>query len=75
MANLVSSLVMALQSVIMLIFISNVGTLVDAGVFTFGYANANLLINLGRFGITRLPMQQVATPFRHIGLHDSSLLD
>lgn len=50
-ANLVSSLVMALQSVIMLIFISNVGTLVDAGVFTFGYANANLLINLGRFGM------------------------
>lgn len=50
-ANLASSLVMAMQSVVMLISISNVGTLAEAGVFTFGYANANLLINLGRFGM------------------------
>ena len=50
-ANFVSSFVTALQSVVMLISISNVGTLVDAGVFSFGYANANLLIHLGRFGM------------------------
>lgn len=50
-ANLASSLVMSIQSVVMLISISNVGTLADAGVFSFGYANANLLINLGRFGM------------------------
>ena len=62
-ANLVSSLVMATQSVVMLISISSVGTLAEAGVFTFGYANANLLINMGRFGMRNFQASDATSRF------------
>ena len=48
---MVASLVLAMQSVLMLIAISRTGALEDAGMFSFGFANANLFLNMGRFGM------------------------
>lgn len=49
--NTLSSGLMALQSVGMLMIITRIGTLDDAGIFSFGFSNANLFLHLGRFGM------------------------
>lgn len=49
--NSLSSALMALQSVAMLMIITRIGTLDDAGIFAFGFSNANLFLHLGRFGM------------------------
>ena len=49
--NFLSSILMALQSVAMLMIITRIGTLDEAGIFSFGFSNANLFLHLGRFGM------------------------
>lgn len=49
--NTAGSMLNAFQSVIMLMVITRVADLVTAGVFTLAYANANLFLNLGSFGM------------------------
>jgi O-antigen/teichoic acid export membrane protein len=51
LANLASSIILALQSLIMTIVVSHWGKLADAGVLSLGYASANLFLNMGRFGM------------------------
>lgn len=63
LANLASSLVLALQSVLMLMVVSRVGSIEDAGVFTFGFANANLFLNMGRFGMRNYQASDAAGQF------------
>lgn len=49
--NTVSGLLMAFQSVIMLMVIMRVCDVVAAGIFTIAYANANLFLNIGKYGM------------------------
>jgi O-antigen/teichoic acid export membrane protein len=44
-------MLMAFQSVIMLIVLTHVVGLIDAGIFTIAYANANLLLTIGKYGM------------------------
>ena len=48
--NTVGGLLMAFQSVIMLMVLTRVCDVTLAGVFTLAYANANLFLNLGKYG-------------------------
>lgn len=49
--NSIGSLINAFQSVIILVFLTRLTTLEDAGIFTLAFANANLFLNLGKFGM------------------------
>lgn len=49
--NTISGLLVAFQSVILLMVITRVGNLAMAGVFTIAYANANLFLNVGKYGM------------------------
>lgn len=62
--NTVSGLLMAFQSVILLMVITRVGDLVMAGVFTIAYANANLFLNVGKYGMRNYQASDVAPRYR-----------
>ena len=47
--NMIGSMIMAFQSVIMLIIITRILSLYEAGVFTLAYASANLFLNIGKY--------------------------
>ena len=49
--NTASGLLNAFQSVIMLTVLTHVCDVTTAGIFTIAYANANLFLNLGRYGV------------------------
>ncbi len=49
--NMLGTTLMAFQSVILLMVLTRVLTQADAGTFTFAYANANLLLIIGKYGI------------------------
>lgn len=49
--NTASGLLTAFQSVVILVVIARVCDVVTAGVFTLAYANANLFLNVGKFGM------------------------
>ena len=44
--NMIGSMLMAFQSVIMLIILTRIVGLVESGIFTIAYANANLFMHL-----------------------------
>ena len=47
------SLLLALQSLIMLVVLTRVCDVYVAGVFTIAFANANLFLNVGKFGVRK----------------------
>lgn len=49
--NMVGSLLNAFQSVIFLMIITRVLGIKEAGIFTIAYADANLFLNLGKYGM------------------------
>lgn len=49
--NMTGCMLQALQSVILLMIITRIFGLAQAGVFTFAYANANLFLNVGKYGM------------------------
>lgn len=49
--NMTGSMLNAFQSVIMLMVITRVVNLYEAGLFTIAYANANLFLNIGKYGM------------------------
>lgn len=49
--NMIGSLFLAFQSVLILMVLTRVIGLVQAGIFTIAYANANLFMNIGKYGI------------------------
>ena len=49
--NMAGSLIVAFQSVIILFFMTRTVGLEQAGIFTIAYANANLFMNIGKFGM------------------------
>lgn len=51
MWNMIGSLIMAFQSVILLMVLTRTVGLQEAGIFTIAYANANLFLNIGKYGM------------------------
>ena len=49
--NTLGGFLSAFQSVAMLMVITRVGNVVDAGIFSIAYANANVFLNVGKFGV------------------------
>lgn len=49
--NMAGSIIMAFQSVILLVILSRTVGLTEAGIFTIAYANANLFLTIGKYGM------------------------
>lgn len=61
--NMLGSLLMAFQSVIMLMIFTRVLNLRDAGIFTIAYANANLFLTIGKYGMRNFQVSDVKGQF------------
>lgn len=61
--NMVGSMMMAFQSVIMLMVITRTLGIVDAGIFTIAFANANLFLTLGKYGMRYFLVSDVKKQF------------
>ncbi|MDD6328382.1 MAG: lipopolysaccharide biosynthesis protein [Lachnospiraceae bacterium] len=57
--NMIGSMLMAFQSVIMLTILTRFLSLYDAGVFTIAYASANLFLNIGKYGMRNYQVSDV----------------
>lgn len=51
--NSVGGMLFALQSVIMLVILTRVCDVYTAGIFTIAFANSNLFLNIGKFGMRK----------------------
>ncbi len=61
--NMVGSMLMAFQSVIFLIVLSHTVGIVEAGIFTIAYANANLFLTVGKYGMRYYQVSDVKNEF------------
>ena len=61
--NLLGSMLLAFQSVIMLMLITRIIGLYDAGIFTIAYANANLFLTIGKYGVRNYQVSDVNNTF------------
>ena len=57
--NMAGSMLMAFQSVIMLMILTRTVGLGEAGVFTIAYANASLFLNIGKYGMRNFQVSDV----------------
>ena len=57
--NMAGSMLMAFQSVIMLMIITRTLNLNEAGIFTLAYASANLFLNIGKYGMRNFQVSDV----------------
>ncbi len=57
--NMAGSMLMAFQSVIFLVILTRTVDLTTTGVFTIAYANANLFINIGKYGMRNYQVSDV----------------
>lgn len=72
--NMVGSLLTAFQSVILLMILTRAVDLVTAGVFTIANANANLFLNVGKFGMRNFQVSDVKHEYCFREYHRSRLL-
>lgn len=61
--NMAGSMLLAFQSVIMLMVLTRVLGLADAGIFTIAYANANLFLTIGKYGMRNFQVSDVNGQF------------
>lgn len=61
--NMAGSLIMAFQSVIMLMILTRTLGLVESGIFTIAYANANLFLTIGKYGMRYFQVSDVNDQF------------
>lgn len=61
--NMVGSMLLAFQSVILLMILSRTVGLVETGVFTIAYANANLFLNIAKYGMRNFQVSDVKMQF------------
>lgn len=57
--NMASSMLYAFQSVILLMILTRTVGLLYAGIFTLAYANANLFLNIGKYGMRNYQVSDV----------------
>lgn len=56
---MIGSMLMAFQSVIFLVILTRTTGLVASGIFTIAYANANLFLNIGKYGMRNYQVSDV----------------
>lgn len=61
--NMAGSMLMAFQSVIMLMVLTRTLGLKDAGIFTIAFANANLFLSLGKYGMRYFQVSDLKAQF------------
>lgn len=61
--NMAGSMLVAFQSVIMLMILTRVLGLQEAGIFTIAYANANLFLTIGKYGMRNFQVSDVKDQF------------
>lgn len=61
--NMIGSIIMAFQSVIMLMILTRTLGLQEAGIFTIAYANANLFLTIGKYGMRYFQVSDVKNQF------------
>lgn len=61
--NMAGSMLMAFQSVIMLMILTRTLGLKDAGIFTIAYANANLFLTVGKYGMRFFQLSDMKEQF------------
>lgn len=61
--NMAGSMLMAFQSVIMLMILTRTLGLKDAGIFTIAYANANLFLTVGKYGMRYFQLSDMKGQF------------
>lgn len=61
--NMAGSMLMAFQSVIMLMIITRTLNLNEAGIFTLAYASANLFLNIGKYGMRNFQVSDVTREY------------
>lgn len=61
--NMAGSMLMAFQSVIMLMILTRTLGLEEAGIFTIAYANANLFLTIGKYGMRHFQVSDVKDQF------------
>lgn len=57
--NMAGSMLMAFQSVVMLMILTRTLGLKEAGIFTIAYANANLFLTIGKYGMRNFQVSDV----------------
>lgn len=74
--NMVGSMLTAFQSVILLMILTRTVGLINAGIFTIAYANANLFLNIGKYGMRNFgsPMLNANFLLKIIYILDTSQL-
>ncbi len=72
--NMIGSLLMAFQSVIMLIILTRTLGLVEAGIFTIAYANANLFLTVGKYGMRYFQVSDVKKQFDFVEYKSSRIV-
>lgn len=61
--NTIASMLMAFQSVIMLMILTRIMNLEEAGIFTIAYANANLFLTVGKYGMRNFQVSDAKGQF------------
>ena len=61
--NMVGSILNAFQSVMLLMILTRTVGLINAGIFTIAYANANLFLNIGKYGMRNFQVSDVKRQF------------
>ena len=61
--NMIGSILMSCQSVIMLIIVTHTIGIVEAGTFTIAYANATLFMTIGKYGMRYFQVSDVKEQF------------
>lgn len=57
--NMISTMLFAFQSVILLIILTRTVGLIESGIFTIAYANASLLLFVGKYGVRNYQVSDV----------------
>ncbi len=61
--NMTGSMLNAFQSVILLMILTRITSLTEAGIFTIAYANANLFMFIGKYGMRNFQVSDVNRQF------------
>ncbi len=72
--NMAGSMLMAFQSVIMLMILTRTLGLKDAGIFTIAYANANLFLTVGKYGMRYFQISDMKGQFSFVNYQMSRVV-
>lgn len=72
--NMIGSMLNAFQSVIMLMILTRILNLYEAGVYTLAYASANLFLNIGKYGMRNFQVSDVHHEYTFYDYRNSRII-